>query len=548
MPAFSIILPRADEGNRLEQLLAAFAPDHAGTVEIVGLVNREAEGMVEGLNASVPVKTVLVTGLDQAAALVKAADLSAGDWLILHNSSANFDFNQVKDQARSLETRGALAGPCGNAGPVQLPLGAGGFRNTEELLQFCAAHKLVPMAPLMVRRSFFQGLWPAQSPASTAARDPRGDLGRLRAGAGSGCVLSGPETIQIGPTDACNSRCLFCRIHSPLFQRPREASAGGNRRTTLDYDAWMRCLDDLAAMNVRGVDYIGIGEPLAHPRIDDALRATHGRFQRVGLYSNGILLKAHAQAVSQTVDNLTISLNAGTSTTYSKMHVCPSGTFERVIEGIAAVKKLGGCRQGIQLSFVVNKLNFREIPALADLCRQLDVKVGLTSLGVYPETEATLGFTPAERDELFGLLQAMEQRPDHRVTNLEQYRQFYDRDVTCIVERIPCYVGFIFAQIRGNGGVAFCCAGNATLGNIHDRSFRDIWFSAAYDRLRRRALTQIVQTGQSLPGCHCSICGFALESLRVFNQIHGTALTFEQLKRSIAYYGRLQTAAEPVPA
>jgi MoaA/NifB/PqqE/SkfB family radical SAM enzyme len=548
MPALSIIINQAHEGNRLEQISSIVEPAGAETVEIIALLPPNAVPMVEGLNGSIPIKVVLTTGLDEPVFLGQAAAASSGDWLVLCYDCDNFDLAQIKGQATALQALGCLAGPYGNVGPALLPLNAGGFRSTEDLLRFCAAHGLAPMAPLLVRRSFFQSLWPALSAPAPAVKVPTDELARLRAGAGSGCVLNGPDNIQIGPTDACNSRCLFCYSHSPLFERSNNGAPANTRRKWLDYDAWMRCLDDLVAMKVRYLDYVGIGEPLVHPRIDDALRATHGRFQRLRLYSNGILLRAHAGVISRAVDSLTISLNAGTSETYSTVHACPPRTFERVIDGIKAVKGCGGCREGVHLSFVVNKLNFREIPALNELCRQLEVKVGLTPLGTYAETEAALGFTPAERDDLFAILQVIEQQPDHCITNLAQYRQLYDRDMTCIVERIPCYVGYIFAQIRGDGRVAFCCAGNSTLGNIHDRSFRDIWFSAAYNRLRRRALTQIEQTGRFIPGCHCSTCGFALENLRVHNQIHGTKMTFEKLKQAVSYYGRLETAANPIPA
>jgi len=541
MPAFTVIIPHADEGAHFEQVAAAakFAP--VDTFEIIALEYPGSAPTATCLAASIPVTRLATSRPDDPAVFRQTVAASRGEWLVWLTIGAKFDFQQIIEQVMALQALGASAGPFANSGPLQLPLSAGGFRTAEELLVFCALHQLAPLVPLMVRRTFLQKLWPAQPPAiqSLATTEP---LARLRAGTGSGQVLSGPESVQIGPTNLCNARCLFCYSHSPLVAHPKPTTAEPSSRQMLDYEAWMRCLNDLADLRVKYVDYIGLGEPLAHPRIDDALQATHGRFERIRLYSNGILLKSHAGAVSRWVDSLTVSLNAATSATHSHLHTTAPGSFERVLDGIAAVQSQGGCRDGIHLSFVVNKRNFREIPVLNALCRQLNVKVGLTPLGVYPETEAALGFTPAEREELFALLKMIEQQPDHRIANLVQYREFYDRNMTCVIQRIPCYVGYIFAQIRGDGRVAFCCAGNATVGNIHENSFRDLWFSAPYNRLRQRALTQMIPTGHPLPGCNCNICGFALESVRVFNLIHQTELTFEKLKRAAASSRPLPTA------
>lgn len=45
-----------------------------------------------------------------------------------------------------------------------------------------------------------------------------------------------------------------------------------------------------------------------------------------------------------------------------------------------------------------------------------------------------------------------------------------------------------------------------------------------------------------------STCAVAPESLCLYNEIHGVQLTVAKLKRSAACFGRLETAANSIPA
>ncbi len=62
---------------------------------------------------------------------------------------------------------------------------------------------------------------------------------------------------------------------------------------------------------------------------------------------------------------------------------------------------------------------------------------------------------------------------------------------TNIVDTFPCYVGWTYTRILSNGEVLPCCkAHNKPLGNIHKKSFRDIWFSNIYNKFRYMAKTK----------------------------------------------------------
>jgi len=66
-------------------------------------------------------------------------------------------------------------------------------------------------------------------------------------------------------------------------------------------------------------------------------------------------------------------------------------------------------------------------------------------------------------------------------------RQFGEYDKLAINE-IPCYAGWIFARVLADGSIAPCCRGvKKIMGNINEKSFKDIWFSRNYNEFRAKA-------------------------------------------------------------
>lgn len=415
------------------------------------------------------------------------------------------------------------------------------YRAAESLIAALYYRGHYPPPSVMLRRALLNSSRTIEAAASsTSTHGSVADL-QLHLSACLSYPLLGPEYVQIGPIDACNARCLFCVHHSPLVDHD-----GHSYKSMLPWDVWKNCLDDVMAMKTRRVDYIGIGEPLMHPRIADAL-AYGSRHLTQNMISNGLLLKRHIRTVADHLDWLTVSLNAATAATQHALHLTGEQGFTTTVDAIRELVSVTGRRTQVSVSFVVNKENFREIPLLPRLCQDLGVHAGLTPIGIYEGMEAKLGFTADEQRELADIIEQVGAMPDHRILNLEQFRQFENRDTSYIVQQIPCYVGLVFAQIRGDGSVSHCCAcEHEPVGNVNQQRFADIWISEEYRRFRRDALFTIVKTQQSLKGCHCDICGFAFESIRVHNRLHRTAHTPASLKASAPARSPMRAPGVPV--
>ena len=72
-----------------------------------------------------------------------------------------------------------------------------------------------------------------------------------------------------------------------------------------------------------------------------------------------------------------------------------------------------------------------------------------------------------------------------RINSTKIIKQIYEKD---IIDKIPCYIGWIYSRILSTGEVIPCCkAADKPLDNIYKNSFLDIWNSSAYQKFRHKA-------------------------------------------------------------
>lgn len=459
-----------------------------------------------------------------------------GPYVVFAADRAALDDSRVRAQATYLDANPerAFQNWLGQADECGVPDEAR-YDLALDLMVALYRRSVAPPPTVMVRRSALE----QPGPSSHDAR-PLTDL-QLHLSSCLSYPMIGPEYAQIGPIDACNARCLFCVHHSPLIDQ-----GGRSFKGMLSWDVWRQSLDDLIALKVGRVDYVGVGEPLMHPKIGDALVYGSAHLRQT-IISNGLLLKRHIRAIADHVDWLTVSLNAITAKTQHTLHLTGERGFNAAVDGIRELAAMTQKRGQVAISIVVNKENFRELADVPRFCQELGIMAGLSPVGLYESTRERLGLTADDKKELAEILARLRETPDHRILNLDQFPLFEDRNSTFIVEQIPCYIGLIFAQIRGDGSVSHCCAcDHEPVGNVNEKTFGEIWISEQYRRFRQDALFTLMQTRRSLPGCHCDICGFAPESVRVHNRLHGTSLTLSDLKATASGLPLLPPGAAPL--
>lgn len=146
-------------------------------------------------------------------------------------------------------------------------------------------------------------------------------------------------------TDGCNSRCLTCDI----WRNPRK---------NMDMRLVDTIVDECASLGVSSVLLSG-GEAMQHPQWDRIAR----RFREQGIYTmlltNGLLLRKDAERLVGSVDEVIVSLDGGTATTYETIRGVDA--FDLVLDGIRAVRALN---IPVITRTTVQRLNYREMPQI----------------------------------------------------------------------------------------------------------------------------------------------------------------------------------------
>lgn len=138
----------------------------------------------------------------------------------------------------------------------------------------------------------------------------------------------GPLVVELDPTTACNMSCPEC-ISADLLNQD---SIGTQRLTEL--------IDEFAEIGVKGVVFIGGGEPLAHKSMPQPIIQCRQRGMSVGITTNGTLIDRHLDAIAEHANWTRVSLDGGTQDTFSRFR--PSkirDSFSRILRSMECLSK-----------------------------------------------------------------------------------------------------------------------------------------------------------------------------------------------------------------
>lgn len=161
--------------------------------------------------------------------------------------------------------------------------------------------------------------------------------------------LNQPLLIELDPTNRCNYLCPEC-ISSKVK---------GN--TEISPVRLEKLIKEFSLAGVKGIIFIGGGEPLLHSSMPKPLKQAHDLKMAVGLTTNGSLINRYIDSIAEYVSWTRVSMDAATNKMYETLR--PSGfpnSFTRVInnmESLAKIKKgaLGYC------FLIIQRQNGKEI-------------------------------------------------------------------------------------------------------------------------------------------------------------------------------------------
>ena len=297
-----------------------------------------------------------------------------------------------------------------------------------------------------------------------------------------------PLNLTITPSSRCNSRCLTCNIWK-------------KRTDELELEEWEIVFQSLG----RAPFWVTIsgGEPFLYPNIVDLAQLVyqHCRPGIINIPHNSLMDRVIAEKVytiaescpeSQIIINLSLD---GVGKQHDEIRGIP-GNFARFERTYHSLRELNFPNLAIGIHTVISKYNVHSIEQVYDYALGLEPDSYITEIAEERIELDTVGLdiTPSA-DEY-------QQAIDMLITRLGQQTfgdisqitrafrlQYYELVKRILVEQtqvIPCYAGWVSAQIYANGDVWPCCIRADTMLNLRDADydFEEVWFSPEADRIR----------------------------------------------------------------
>lgn len=335
-----------------------------------------------------------------------------------------------------------------------------------------------------------------------------------------------PETISILLTYNCNLRCKMCgqwgETGSSKYYSPEIL------RQELDLEELKGLIDGVASFHPN-ITLFG-GEPLLYRRWDELLAHIKSRGLRCNMISNCTLLERHAEAVVELgLDEIIFSLD-GSEEVHDEIRN-RKGAFRLATFGIEAVNRLkrqkGADRPVININSTIFEFNYHLLTEMAEIAGHLEARTITFHHLIFISQE-----TYVEHNNIFGQLFEVESfdwagfveetlpriDPDVLMREIERVRQrkglrvaisFYPNFIEEEIRRyyssfrfLPdtykhrCLSPWMAAYVFPDGSVRPCLSLNLSVGNIRERSFKEIWNGPEYQRFRR-----VVKERKFFPVC-----------------------------------------------
>lgn len=304
---------------------------------------------------------------------------------------------------------------------------------------------------------------------------PRKYLG-IKTNRALGRVPKAPAIVHLELLVGCNLRCKSCDQWQIYSKDP------GYRETELSTEEWIMLADELGALGVEAVGITG-GEPLLHKGVFDVIRALKRNGITTHINTNGTLNSDDIvrQLVESGVDSVTVSID-----TYGEEHDKMRGaerTFDKAVEMVKKLKAAGPKRVGMGVLLMGQDSSHLE--KLVGLAEELGVEISFGGFDL-----GLLKWSVTEKKELYQRFSAnidkvMELRKKHKnIIMLPDYLQYMKTQLRKDEIIKWCYASFGVCIIKSNGDVQPCYQ-YPSAGNLHDKSFREIWNSEDMDKLRK---------------------------------------------------------------
>ena len=277
-----------------------------------------------------------------------------------------------------------------------------------------------------------------------------------------------PIELEIGLTNACNHRCVFCAVDYTGYKPDRIKS-----KLLIDN------LRELAPRGVKSIIYAGEGEPLLHKDAPDIINQTKSLGIDAAMSTNGVLLTPEiSKECLKSLTWVRFSTAGITDETYDKIQRGKPGDLSRVLynmEEAVKVKREQKLRTTLGVQLLLLPDNAKEIVQMGRRLRE----IGVDYFTIKPFSQH-----PQSQNILQVDYQAMmELEKEIKELQTENYKIYFRAHS---MQKLECKRGYkncwalpfmVYIDAKGNLWPCIVFMGRDELkyGNLNEESFVEIW-------------------------------------------------------------------------
>lgn len=280
-----------------------------------------------------------------------------------------------------------------------------------------------------------------------------------------------PITSYIDATNECSQNCIWC-----MFKYLPKAS--------MTQEQILDAIEQVGELGCKSVVFSGGGEPLVNEKaFPKAFYAVTDMGMKCALKTNGEFLEKYAEDVASNCTYVKVSIDAGKSETYWRLH--KSQMWSKVWNGVKALAKIYDGELGVD--FLVHPRNYDEVFDFLVLAEDS----GVSHAGVRPVLLEGLRLS----DEVFEKVNS-QVKQFRRNSDFPVYSRMYRVNEERTFEK--CLATPFNVVIGADLKVYSCCRkrglGSHCFGNLRSESLEEIWHGE-----KRRKVVESIKPAECLP-------------------------------------------------
>ena len=277
-----------------------------------------------------------------------------------------------------------------------------------------------------------------------------------------------PIELEIGLTNACNHRCIFCAVDYT-----------GYKPTMLNGGVLKRSIEDFAKKGVKSIIYAGEGEPLLNKDAVNIINYTKKNGIDSAMSTNGVLFTPDVS--KECLASLTwirFSMAAITDKIYEKIHCCRKGDLSIVLNNMqeaVRVKKVKKITTTIGVQLLLLPDNKDEVVKMAKELRRIGVDYfTIKPFSQHPQSRNIL---QVDFQEMLDIEKELEEliTSDYNI----YFRAHSMKKLICKREYEQCLALPFMVYIDAKGNlwpcIVFMGREEFSYGNLYEESFEEIW-------------------------------------------------------------------------